>query len=92
MKVSMVYFAQLKDAAGTSSEIVELPDGADLASAVSDAARRHGEAFRKIALDEGGNIRPSLLVTVNGRPAARGAVVELRDGDEISLLSPIAGG
>ncbi|MCX7804577.1 MAG: MoaD/ThiS family protein [Planctomycetota bacterium] len=92
MKVSLIYFAQLRDAAGTGSETVELPCGADLAAAISDAARRHGEAFRKIALDESGNIRPSLLVTVNGKFAARGAVVALNDGDEISLLSPIAGG
>ena len=92
MKVSLVYFAQIRQAAGTESEILELPDGADLAAAVAEAAARHGAAFRTLTLDKDGAVRPSLLVTINNGLAPRGKRIILRDGDEISLMSPIAGG
>lgn len=92
MRVRISYFAQVRQAAGVESEKLELPAGADLAAVLAAAAARHGEAFRGLVLDESGAARPSLLVLVNGVPAARAGGAALADGAEVALLSAVAGG
>jgi len=92
MKVTFKYFAQVRQATGTESEQLVLDDGADMAAALSAAAGRHGEAFKKLVLDEFGVVRPSMLVLVNGVPAPRGGQRKLADGDEVTLLSAVSGG
>ncbi len=92
MKVTFKFYAQVRQAAGAESEQVVMDDGADLATALEFAAGRHGEAFRKLVLDEFGVVRPSMLVMVNGVPAPRGGQRQLRDGDEITLRSAVSGG
>jgi molybdopterin converting factor small subunit len=92
MQVTLNYFAQMRAAAGAETETAELPAGTDLAAAVRDAARRHGNEFRALALDADGRLRPSLLVLVNGVPAARDAARPLADGDAVTLMSAVAGG
>lgn len=92
MQVTLRYFAQVRQAAEVESEPIELPEGADVRSAVEKAARGRSEAFRTLVLDESAGVRPGLLLLVNSEPVPRGAARELRAGDEISIISPIAGG
>ncbi|HOX08325.1 MAG TPA: MoaD/ThiS family protein [Planctomycetota bacterium] len=92
MNIAFKYFAQVRQAAGAESEQIELPDGANLADALAGAAARHGPDFRKLVLDEFGVVRPSMLVLVNGVPAARGGLRKLAEGDEVTLLSAVSGG
>jgi molybdopterin converting factor small subunit len=92
VKITFKYYAQVRQAAGVESEQDVLAEGADMAAALEAAARRHGPAFRKLVLDEFGVVRPSMLVMVNGVPAPRGGQRQLRDGDEITLLSAVSGG
>jgi molybdopterin converting factor small subunit len=93
MQVEFKYFAQVrKTAAGAESERIELPDGTDLVAALGELARKHGEDFRNLVLDAAGAVRPSIMVLVDGAPAARGKPCPLKDGSEVSILSPVAGG
>lgn len=92
MRVVMMYFAQVRQAAGLESETVEVASGARVTETLTAATALHGEGFRALVLDEQGCIRPSLLVLVNGVPVSREARTPLRDGDTISLLSAVAGG
>jgi len=92
MKIKLIYYAQVRRAAAMESETVTAADGIGLAEAVRQAAERHGEAFRTLVLDDAGSIRPVVLVLLNGVPATRGESRALRDGDEISMLSAVAGG
>lgn len=92
ISVTLAYHAQVRAAAGVESEKLPLPAAADLPAAVRAAAAVHGDDFRKLVLDEAGNVRPSLLVLVNGVPASHGGGRPLADGDEVSLLSAVSGG
>jgi MoaD family protein len=92
MQVTLNYFAQVRKAVGAESEKLEIADGADVLSAVLKAADEHGEGFRGMLLNEAGEIQPSLLILVNGQPVPHGQKSSLADGDEISILSPVAGG
>lgn len=92
MKISFSYFAQVRQAAGAETEQLDIAAGSDLAAALALAAEKHGDAFRKLVLDDFGVVRPSMLVLVNGVPAQRGGTRQLADGDEVTLLSAVSGG
>lgn len=92
MHVTFNFFAQVRQAAGVASERVPLDDGADTGAALSELAGRLGDDFRVVVLDESGIVRPSLLMLVNGELVRRGEPRRLADGDEVSLISAVAGG
>ena len=84
MKITVTYMAQARDAAGTTSESVELGDGATVKDLVVAVTGKHGESLEKI-MDH-----PSVILVVGDEqvPSDR----TLRDGDSITVLSPISGG
>lgn len=81
MRVSVRYFAVVRERLGRDSETVELPDGATVAAALEALARRH-EVVRLLL--------PHLQAAVNMSLAGRDQ--RLADGDELALIPPVAGG
>ncbi len=77
----MLCFGVLKDLVGRERELLELADGASVATVV-DAVRA------RAATDAG--VWGSLAVAVNREYAGLGTV--LHDGDEVALLPPVSGG
>ena len=77
-QATVLYFAALRDAAGTASEQVDA--GGDLASLYDALDRRHGFALP----------RAQLRVAVDGRFARWEDTV--RAGSEIAFIPPVSGG
>ena len=92
MNIDVRYFGQLKRAAGTASESVELGRGARLVALLEALAARHGDELRRQLFDDSGRPRPSLLVVSGDQQVASDSDRELADGESITLLPPIAGG
>lgn len=92
MQVEFKYFAQVRKAAGVDSEKLACADGTTVEAALAELGNRHGDDFRGLVLDDAGSVRPSIVVLVDGVPAARGKPFPLTDGAEVSILSPVAGG
>ncbi len=88
MKITFSYFAQIRQKAGTESEIIEVADGASALEAVKSI--EHGDEFSGLLFDESGAVRPVILFVVNDVPAAPDQV--LSDGDQVQVFSPVAGG
>lgn len=80
-KVSLLYFAQARDAAGTEREDFVVRNPVTAGSLVLQAAKSHPGLLK---------LRHVIRVAVNQQVVA-GKVV-LRDGDEVALLPPIMGG
>ncbi len=81
MRVRVLFFGMLKDLAGKSSDLLELPDGAlvsDVLAHYSAEVPRMREALASVA------------VAVNQEYA--GAETVLNSNDEIALLPPVSGG
>ena len=91
MKIAVRYMAQLRQAAGVSTEDVEVDSTAALVDLLRLLAERRGAGLRRLLLTVDGTIQPTLLVFV-GDEQADGARTTLKDGDAVTLLSPIAGG
>ena len=92
MKVTINYFGQLRQKAGVESESLECSEEAALVEVVAERAEHFGADFKKIVLDEDGQIRRSIIALLNGGSVDKESAVSLKDGDEITLIPPIAGG
>jgi MoaE-MoaD fusion protein len=81
MRVSVLFFGQLKDITGISQEEAELSEGAR----VEDLFERYGRRFPKLA-----EFRPSIAASVNQEYSQWRA--PLSAGDEVAFLPPVSGG
>jgi molybdopterin converting factor subunit 1 len=81
MRVRVLFFGQLKDITGVTSEDAELSDGAR----VEDLFERYGRKFPKLA-----EFRGSTAASVNQEYAGWRAT--LSSGDEVAFLPPVSGG
>lgn len=81
MRIQVLFFGQLKDLTGRSSETLPLADRATL----SDVLQHYGDKFPAIQ-----KLSPSLALSINREYASQDA--PLRDGDEVALLPPVSGG
>ncbi len=93
MKLRVQYTAQLRTVTGRPEEVVELPEGSSVAALLKHlAANSDGAAAHLLSAD--GQTHRSLLVVVNDSAmGTRDAQnTELRCGDVVTLLPPIAGG
>jgi molybdopterin converting factor small subunit len=89
MNVRVRYLAQLKQAAGTPAERVELPEPCTVADlAVLLAGRRPG--LRGVLLDGDNKVQRTVLTFLGDEQV--GPERALREDDELTLLTPIAGG
>jgi molybdopterin synthase sulfur carrier subunit len=79
MRVDVLYFASLRDAAGTSAESVQ-SDAPDLRALYEELREKHGFAFGA------GRLRASM----DG--AFVPWETPLRDGAEVAFLPPVSGG
>ena len=89
MNVVVRYLAQLRRIAGRSDECLSLPTGCTVGQLVGRLAAAN-EALGRALLDERGGVRATILVFVADEQA--GADRRLEDGDEVVLMTPIAGG
>lgn len=81
MRVRVLFFGMLREAAGKSSEEIELPDGASL----RDVLRRYESQMPRFR-----DSTASLAVAVNQQYT--GPDTKLKANDEIALLPPVSGG
>jgi molybdopterin converting factor small subunit len=89
MNVVVRYLAQLRRLAGRSDERLSLPAGCTVGQLVGRLAAAN-EAMGRALLDDRGGVRPTILVFVGDEQAAKDRPLE--DGDEVVLMTPIAGG
>jgi molybdopterin converting factor small subunit len=84
--------AQAKRAAGRAVEEIEREQSCTAQELVLQLARSGGEALRRLLLDGQGSLQPALLLFVGDEQVSAGQAVLLRDGDIVTVLSPMAGG
>jgi molybdopterin synthase sulfur carrier subunit len=89
MKVSILFFAKLRDLAGVRDREAVAPDGSTLGDLVEQFCREYGADFRhQIETSKG------LRIMVNGREneILQGLLTELKDGDTVTFFPLVFGG
>ena len=92
MNIKVSFFAQLGQAAGTRQRQLEVDDGRTVQDVVRALAAEYGGAFRELVLAGDDRLQPTVLVFVGEEQVDWGTAAPLSDGDEILLVTPIAGG
>ena len=92
MKITIHYMAQLKQAAGTPSELLELDRPCTVSELVRRLAEQHGDPLRRLLLDAASGLQPTNLFFLGDTQVQPSDPVQLEDGDVVTVLSPIAGG
>lgn len=92
MKIELLYTAQLALEAGRASETLEVEDGIGIDTLIRQLAESRGGKFAKLLLNDQGDPHPTIMRIVNGEQVDRAHAPKLQDGDELMLMSPIAGG
>jgi sulfur-carrier protein len=85
MKITLRFFASVREAVGTSTESVTLPEGVHTVGAVRDFLVARGGAWAE-ALSHGRALRMAFN-QVMCEPAT-----EVRDGGEVAFFPPVTGG
>jgi len=81
MRVRVLYFAGLRERAGTEGDEFDLPEGSRLRDAVAEVGRRRPNLAHLDA-----SIRTALNLELAKDESP------LSDGDEVALLPPVSGG
>ena len=90
LRITVKYLGAFTDVAKSKGEICELTVPL-LSELIADLIARKGEKFQFLLIDsEAGTLRGGTTLLVNGQ--RRELNHELVDGDEVTLLNPIAGG
>lgn len=97
MKIRIYYLAQLKNAIGRAEEVIDLPqsvsDSGSVGFTVGQLLAHLGAShppLRRLLLTSEGTPQPTLLIFVRDEQTSVAHV--LHDGEEVTLLTPIAGG
>ncbi len=92
MRIVVHYMAQIKRAAGRAVEQIELDRSSTVQELVVRLAQGGEEPLRRLLLDAQGALQPALLLFVGDEQVSAGQPLSLRDGDVVTVLSPMAGG
>jgi len=93
VKITITYTGQLAEAAGASTEELELEPGATLGGLVDELAKNHGAKFASLLRDDSNRLRSSLLVALDGTQATGDReALALDEVRELMFMTPIAGG
>lgn len=95
MKVTVKYFATLREITGLREELVELQSNATAGELLNQLVRRHGDRFEEYVVEEGtGAIRAHILFLVDGTSlnSLGGLEARLTDGCVVAVMPPVGGG
>jgi molybdopterin converting factor small subunit len=92
MRITVHYMAQLKRAAGTALEEIDVDLGCTLGRLVRLLADRHDEGYRRLLLDAAGEVHKSLLFFIGDEQVRPEQDRALRERDVVTVLAPMSGG
>ena len=92
MKVTVRYSGQMKLATGAAAETIDLEAPCSPYELIARLAATRGAAFCEHILDKSGQLHSHLLLFVGNDQVDRERSVMLKEGDELSIICPIAGG
>lgn len=83
--ITLLYFAQLREALGIASEQVELPADIRTVGQLTDWLRQRGGSWEE-------ELSPNRPVRAAANQEMANADTPVKDGDEIAFFPPVTGG
>ena len=92
MHITVEYTAQIRRAAGLSSEGYEVAEGSPAMALLPLIVERHGTDLSRFLVTEDGSPQATLLAFISDSQVRWDQALPLADGQTLTLLSPISGG
>ncbi len=92
MRITVRYSAQVKAAAKTASQVIEVPEPATVEVVIRQAAAEGSESLSQMLIANNGTLQPTLLLFVGEDCVSDPNQHELIEGDTVVIMSPISGG
>lgn len=93
--MSVRFFASVRELAGLSEEMLDLPEGGTVQNLLDLLVKVHGKQFREYIYDaDGSDLRRSIQVLVGDKPisALSGLSTVLTSGCVLAIIPPVGGG
>ncbi|MEM3572019.1 MAG: ubiquitin-like small modifier protein 1 [Candidatus Bathyarchaeia archaeon] len=95
MKVTIKFFASLREIAGKKEEVLNLDDGSLVEDLIKILIDKYGPEFKYYVYDEKkSSLKQDIQFLLNGRNVLtlNGLKTKLQDGDQVAILPPVGGG
>jgi molybdopterin synthase sulfur carrier subunit len=95
LKVTVKYFASVREIAGKREEQLEVDDGATVETLLNGLSRMYGQKFTEYVFDEKTHaIRDHIQFLIDGKSAItlQGLKTRIRDGCQFAIIPPVGGG
>lgn len=91
MKVVTKYLAPISNVLNKIAEEVEVKEGATLKDLIDLLSAKYGRRLKDHFFDDKMEFKPKFIISINGE-SITDPHVELRDGDHVYFVQPVAGG
>ena len=93
MRITVHYMGQVKHAAGVSSgQEIDVPSSCSVLECLRLLTNRPDDRLRHFLLDDSGQLQRTILLFAGDQQVQDAERTMLRDGDVLTVLSPISGG
>lgn len=93
MKITVKYFAALREIVGKKEELLELDGDLTVENLLEILSNKYGEEFQEYIYDEG-RLRENLQFLIDGKSisTAKGIKTRLHDSAQFVIIPPVGGG
>ena len=92
MKIKVVYFSQVRSAAGIAEEQIDVDTGCTLFELAKIVCTLHGSNLENLLFDHQGTMRLSIMYSVNNEQRFVNDTAPLAANDEVLIIAPMSGG
>ncbi|MFQ6011752.1 MAG: sulfur carrier protein ThiS [Nitrososphaerales archaeon] len=94
IEITVKYLALVREMTHSDKDLIHMPEGSKVSQLIDQIAKSHGNQIRSNLLEDQGRTPTSFAIIVNGDILERNKFDQtlLKDGDEVAIIPPIAGG
>lgn len=92
MKINVIYMAQAKKAVGVTNEIISLDKSCTIHEFIVNQLCEQHKKLKSCLIDENKLVRKVVAIFVGDTKVELESPNHLKDGDEVTIMPPIAGG
>ena len=94
MKVTVQYFASVRELVNLREEVLDVPNGTNVRGLLDLLAAKHGDSFKEYLFDKTESPRPYLQFILDQKSISEtgGFATALTDGCIFAIIPPVGGG